>query len=265
MLLPQAWLRKRSLRRALRDYPLYDPPHKVEERLLTRERATENFDYFMRVRLQRLAYFRDWLRGNFGVAIRLDEKGVKALGRWGNKYAGLLLDYGPGGNPSDSYFTYDPPWTGENAGNNVIFDIGITLGEAMIASCPKLHWDVDPISAILPRTARQLKRERGMSFQRPELTGFDDPVGTASPLHETCIFALQMMSTMTTRAGAKRYYSCPSFERKIIREQLLNSFNAVLGDYPAGDPYKLREKMSPEGYLSFVDAVESGEGGSGDE
>jgi hypothetical protein len=265
MLLPQVWLRKFWLRRALRDYPPYDPPHKVEERLLAKEKATENFDYFMRVRQRRVAYFRGWLRRYFGVTITLDERGVRALSRWGNKYAGLLLDHGPGGDPTDSYFTYDPPWTGENAGYNVIFDMGIMLGEAMIASCPKLHWDVDPISAILPRTARQLKRERGMSFQRPELTGFDDPVGTASPLHESYVFARQMMSNLTTREGAKLYYSCPSDVRKNIREQLLNSFNAVLRDYPAGDPYRLREQMSPEDYLKFVDALESEEGGNGHE
>ncbi len=171
MLLPQAWLRKHWLRRALREYPRYNPPHKVEERLLTKEKATENFDYFMRVRQQRLAYFRGWLYRNFLVAITLDEKGVRALNRWGNKYAGLLLDQGPGGDPTDSYFTYDPPWTGKNAGYNVIFDMGIMLGEATIASCPKLRWDVDPISEILPRTPRQRKREAGMSYQRPELTG----------------------------------------------------------------------------------------------
>ncbi len=45
-----------GLRRASRDYPLYDPRHKIEERLLTKEKATENFDYSVRARLQRLAY-----------------------------------------------------------------------------------------------------------------------------------------------------------------------------------------------------------------
>jgi hypothetical protein len=189
MLLPQAWLRKLWLRRALRGYPLYDPPHKIEERLLTREKASENFDYFMRVRQQRLGYFRDWLHRNFGVTMTLDEKGMRALNRWGNKYAGLLLVEGPDGNPTNTYFTYNPPWTGENAGHNVLFDMGIALGEAIIACCPKLRWDVDPISAILPRTAKMLKREAGMSFQRPELTGFDNPVGTASPLHRPFSFA----------------------------------------------------------------------------
>lgn len=42
--LPQAYLRRLWLRRALRDYPLYDPPHKVEERLLSKAKAKENFD-----------------------------------------------------------------------------------------------------------------------------------------------------------------------------------------------------------------------------
>jgi hypothetical protein len=56
MILPQAWLRRMGLRRASRDYPLYDPRHKIEERLLTKEKATENFDYSVRARLQRLAY-----------------------------------------------------------------------------------------------------------------------------------------------------------------------------------------------------------------
>jgi hypothetical protein len=112
MLLPHVRLRNRRLRRALRGYPLYDPPHKVEERLLAREKAVDNFDYFMRVRQQRVDYFREWLRRHFGVTVTLDEKGVRALSRWGNKYAGLLLDQRPGGDPTDSYFTYDPPWTG---------------------------------------------------------------------------------------------------------------------------------------------------------
>src|ERR1700730_12144481 len=109
MLLPQMWLRKSWLRRALRDYPLYDPPHKVEEYLLSREQAVENFDYFMRVRQQRAAYFQRWLRRYFRVAITPDENGVKALNRWGNKYAGLLLVAAPTGHPTDCYFTYDPP------------------------------------------------------------------------------------------------------------------------------------------------------------
>jgi hypothetical protein len=142
--------------------------------------------------------------------------------------------------------------------------MGITLGEAMIASFPKLHWDVDPISAILPRTARQLKREAGMSFQRPELTGFDDPVGTVHPLHEVWVFAYQMACNMTTFHGINRYYSCPRFIRRNIRDELVNNFSAVRRDYPAGDPYGLRKRMSPAEYLKFVDA-EADEESKGDD
>ena len=161
MLLPQMWLRRVWLRRALRDYPLYDPPHKVEERLLSKEEALENFDYFMRVRQQRLAYFQDWLRRNLCVTLAPNKVGVKALNRWGNKYAGLLLTAGPDGHPNNSYFTYDPPWTGENAGCNVLFDMGIALGEFIIVNCPKLHWALDPLSAMLPRQPHSSSDHRG--------------------------------------------------------------------------------------------------------
>jgi hypothetical protein len=254
------WLRKLYLRRALRDYPLYDPPRKVEEYLLSREQAIENFDYFMRVRHERAAYFQRWLRHYFRVVITPDEKGVRALNRWRNKYAGFLLVAGPAGDVTDSYFTYDPPWTGNNAGCNALFDMGITLGEIIIALCPKLYWDVDPLSAVLPRTAKMLKRSPGMSFQRPKLTGFDDPVNSASPLHSVYGFAHQMLIYMTTSEGIRRYLRIPERMRRFIRDGLLNGFNGVVRGYQAGDPNEFREQMSPEDYLAFVDDVESRNG-----
>ena len=81
---------------------------------------------------------------------------MRGLNRWGNKYAGFLLVLGRNGHPRDSYFTYNPPWTGEYTGYNVIFDMGMMLGEAVLASCPKLRWDVDPVPEMLPRTANML-------------------------------------------------------------------------------------------------------------
>jgi hypothetical protein len=258
------WLRKRRLERALREYPLYDPPHKVEERLLSREKAAENFDYFMRVRLQRVAYFRQWLRRHFGVAVTLDEKGVRALSHWGNQYAGLLRTKGPDGRLTKSYFTYDPPWTGENVGCNVVFDMGITLGEAVIANCPKLRWDFDPISAILPNEAKVLKRTSGMSFQRPRLTGFDNPAYGIAPLHEVNTFAISMMQYTTTVEGMKRFRKIHRFDRRLIDEQLINAFTQTLKDYPEGDPVGLRREMGTEEYLKLVDSesAESNQDGS---
>jgi hypothetical protein len=254
MLLPQARVRKFWLQRALVDYPLYDPPHKVEERRLSKDKARENFDYFMRVRQQRLAFFRDWLRRYFRAAVTLDESGMRALNSWGNKYAGLLLVKGPSGHPNESYFTYDPPWTGENAGHNVLFDTGIALGEAIIASCPKLNWDPDPISGILPRTAKMLRRTSGNSFQRPTLAGFDNPACRRLPLHDVYIFAVQIMRYRTTFEGTNRFYSRPIGMRRNVSEGLLSDFKTTLRDYPAGDPYKLRERLGHRDFLELIDS-----------
>jgi hypothetical protein len=261
MLLPHFWLRRWWLRRALRDYPLYDPPHKVEEYLLSREQAVENFDYFMCVRQQRAAYFQRWLYRYFRVAIAPDENGVRKLNRWGNCYAGFLLVSGPTGNPTDSYFTYEPPWTAENAGHNVLFDMGITLGEFMVANCPKLRWEVDPTSAVLPLTGAMLKKSPGMSFQRPELTGFDDPIVKAHPLHRVWGFAHQMMLYSITTNGAKRYARQHSFVRDNIRWQLLNIFRRVMKTYHSPDVDALRKHMSSSEYTNLIDDAESSNGG----
>ena len=63
-------LRQKWLRRSLRAYPLYDPPHKIAECLLSREQAIENLDYFLAVRHKRLADFQAWLRRHFWVPSR---------------------------------------------------------------------------------------------------------------------------------------------------------------------------------------------------
>ncbi|PWT75506.1 MAG: hypothetical protein C5B46_02505 [Proteobacteria bacterium] len=261
MLLPLVRLRKLWLERALRGYPLYDPPHKVEEHLLSREKAVENFDYFMHVRQQRIAYFQGWLRQHFRVLVTPDGRGVRALNRWGNKYAGLLLVTDQRGRPNRSYFTYDPPWTGENARYNVLFDMGTLFGEIIIANRPNLRWDVDPISAFFPRTAKMLKRSPGMSFQRPSLIDVNDPVFEVHPLHDAWGFAYDMTSNLTTFEGINRYHSRDRESRRRVREGLVNIFNAALRD----DTSELRKRMSPEEYLKLIDAVESGERGNGDE
>lgn len=256
MLLPQAWLRQRYLRRALRGYPLYDPPHKVEERLLSREKAIENFDYFMQVRQQRAAFFQSWLRRHFRVAATPDEGGVRALSRWGNRYAGLLLYHeGLGVKPRESYFTYAPPWTRAFVGCNVLIDMGIAYGEIILASCPKLHWDVDPISAVFPRMARVLKRESGMGFQRPKLAGFDDPGGDWDALRAVRDFAWQMERNAITFEGIRRLYGLHRDDRELILDELLNDFMAVRERYPAPkDANAPVNRMSREEYVQLIES-----------
>jgi len=242
----------RRLRRALEAYPLYDPPHKVEERLLSEELAVENFHYFMGVRLDRVAYVRDWLRQKFGYKVTLDEKGIRALSVWGNKYAGLLLKLRADGYPTSSYFTYDPPWTDENVGHNVLFDLGITLGEAILANCPKLRWQLEP-SHLLPQTSRMLKRTSGMSFQRPQIGGYTNPVYRITPLHQVYMFAFDMLTNTTSVEGIKSFLQQPRFQRRLCLEQSVNFYLGALKEYPEGDPAGLLREMGTEAYLKLSD------------
>jgi hypothetical protein len=99
----------------------------------------------------------------------MDEEGVRALNNWGSKYAGLLLLVGQDGHPTASYLNYNPARTGDDAGLNMFVEMGIALGETIINDCPRLHRDVDPISAILPREARVLSGDAGTSLQRAML------------------------------------------------------------------------------------------------
>jgi hypothetical protein len=211
--------------------------------------------------MERAADFQTWLSRNFLVTISPDEMGVRALNEWGNRFAGLLLTTGADERVAKSYFTYDPPWTGPGAVYNVLFDMGITLGEIMIANCPKLHWEIDPVSAILPRTSATLKKTEGTSFQRPRITGFEDAVATVGPLHNVHGFARQMRLYTTTWSGRQRYWGCPHVVRQNIRYELLNIFAAVRRDYdtPYVDP--LRGQMTRQDYLTLVDRMESGEEG----
>jgi hypothetical protein len=89
--------------------------------------------------MERAADFQTWLSRNFLVTISPDEMGVRALNEWGNRFAGLLLTTGADERVAKSYFTNDPPWTGPGAVYNVLFDMGITLGEIMIANCERRH------------------------------------------------------------------------------------------------------------------------------
>lgn len=70
MLLPQAWLRRHYLQRALRCCALCDPPRKVEGWLLSREKANENFDCFIPMG-KRVAFFQSWLRRHFWMSLPL--------------------------------------------------------------------------------------------------------------------------------------------------------------------------------------------------
>jgi|GEM_PF-2514583 len=259
MLLPHVAIRKFWLKRALRGYPLYDPPQKVEERLLTKELAAENFEYFMRVRQRRMAHFQDWLHRYFFITLTPDAKGVRALNRWGNKYAGLLLNVGPNGRPTSSYFTYEPAWIGNEIGCNVLFDMGIALGEALIANRSELHWDLAPTLAILPSTAKVLKKSAGMSFQRPEIAGFNNPAWSWPALHYVYGFSHDMVTYLTTFKGLKRFHRRSKADRRRVQGALLGMFERALSYDFNTDPNGLQRGMPLADYVKLVD-LESEQG-----
>jgi hypothetical protein len=130
--------------------------------------------------------------------------------------------------------------------------MGITLGEYLIANCPKLYWDIDPTSPVLPRTAKMRKGESGSSFQRPEVTGSDNPAWGWPPFHYVHSFAHQMMY-LTTHPRACRYYRQNKADRRLTRDALLNKFTRAVSDYPTFGIDKIRQEMSLGEYLNLVD------------
>jgi hypothetical protein len=174
MIYPTSIIKFMKVGRAIANYPVYDVPNKQEERTLDEPRVQENFDYFMRVRLDRLAFFQKWLREWFGVNATLDGNGLLALNAWVNAYGGGLI--GDQFNTQTIFETYQPPWVGEHAGYNVMIDIGIFVGEYLIVKRPKLHWE---IYRGHPDEDGELT---GPNLKRPQLGGFprgwgDDVLG----------------------------------------------------------------------------------------
>jgi len=110
-----------------------------------------------------------------------------------------------------------------------------------------------------------LKRTPGLGFQRPILTGFDNPAYESIPLEVAFYFALDMMK-LTTVEGIEKFESQPRGFRRLNLEQLVRVFKDTLQNYPEGDPYKMRKEMGLQKFLSLVDAeVEEEDDGAGAE
>lgn len=163
MISPLFWYKHARAQRALKNYPIYDVPHKRAEGELPEREAQENFDYFMRVRLQRLAFFQDWLCRNFSVTASLDGDGVRAVSRWVDDYGGGLI--GDDRYVAQIFDSYQPHWEGRYAGYNVMIDLGIFLGEYLVSKRPRLHWEIYRGHEVEPETIG------GPSYMRPHLGG----------------------------------------------------------------------------------------------
>ena len=201
MLQPKYWLRERRLRRALVSYRIYDPPHKVEERVLPKEKALENFQYFMRVREERVRFFIDWLSHEFGTEASIDQVGIENILDWAGNYIPIIMPSHDRRQTADVYHCYAEPWTGEYAGANAFFDLGAMLGEAIISRHPNLRWQMEwslsdykivqeassektmTILRCREREIREAKREKWSEYRRPIVASASDPI-VYEPIYE---------------------------------------------------------------------------------
>jgi hypothetical protein len=161
---PRFWIRHWRVRRARVGYPLYDVPHRNWERELPEAQARENFDYFMRVRLGRLAFFQNWLRNHFRVDASLTPAGIHSVNRWVDRFGGGLI--GDQTNRASIFSGYEPRWEGPFAGYNVMVDLGIFMGEYIILRRPRLRWELDQGDPGKPASSQH------KGYRRPCLAGF---------------------------------------------------------------------------------------------
>jgi hypothetical protein len=159
------------MQRALKDYPLYDPPHKKDESCLPRAKAEENFEYFTRVLEQRVAILRGFLAG-FGVDLDFSERALRDLNDWFFTYGGFMI-HELIGTSMDQFMDYDPPWTKEWAGYNTVFDVAIFLGEYARRHNSLTYWMMGPGTNGCPNRG-------SWNFHRPVLVNFpkDDQANT---------------------------------------------------------------------------------------
>jgi hypothetical protein len=155
----------------------------------------------------------------FNIEATLDDKGLLAVSQWFDHYGGLLLHHKPRSTETLwAFVNYTPPWSGRHIGVNVAWDIGIYVGQCIIARRSFARWDLDtgdpdPLS------------RQGLGFQRPHLEGlswppFRDPItqvfttsrsmgsrvrfGARPPLLPTSLFDLvRLWSSSTTASSIK--------------------------------------------------------------
>lgn len=193
---PRAWFRARRLRAALDGYPVYAPPNMRNEIELPRSKAKENFSYFQQQLPCRRQFLHDFLK-KFEIDADTTDDGLAAVSGWYDYYGGLLLRFRPYDTTNlDAFVTYAPPWAGEQLGINVLWDIGIFIGECVIARRRSAYWDLDtgdpdPISL------------EGVGYQRPSVAGLYSPFA-CDPF--TQIFMDSQSMSRENHWGYSRYW-----------------------------------------------------------
>src|SRR6201995_2396114 len=130
---------RRKVWRSLPDYPVYAPPFRYEQnKIPSREQIEQNYQYFLQHKADRLKYLAGYL-ASFSVPLTLEPATLPLIGRWLYRYGGHL---DPGG--GDVVFVlghYNPPWTGEYHGLNVMNDLSIFAGDYIVSRNKETRWD----------------------------------------------------------------------------------------------------------------------------
>jgi hypothetical protein len=150
--------RRQALSPALVDYPLYQPPYRQGAFLRRRPDQTEedfarysheyaarsqqNFLYFMDQRATRLVALQAFL-GRFGVSASLDDAGLASVSAWFPDNDFALANFRDE-SVVQAFYQLQTPWIEELRSLNVIFDLGIFLGESLIQTQPRLYWKYIP-------------------------------------------------------------------------------------------------------------------------
>jgi len=153
---------------ALADYPVYEPPYhqgpnhpssllnKGKEEHFKSYRdflahGRENFTYFMEHRDARLAALGTFLE-KFEVKMDVDDKGLDVVSAWCAENCGTLVADLRRDAVRQAFFQMSEPWTDWRRGFNVIFDIGVFLGECVITRNNRLNWQYRPGASYDGRT-----------------------------------------------------------------------------------------------------------------
>ena len=172
------WPAKRRVRRALRGYPVYKPPHEGIAMLMPDVHARANFEYFVSQRAVRTEALRRFL-SQFGVSLDFSEVTKSLLDAWLASYGAFLYV----SENRSSYHSRLPAWEGARLGLNVIHDLAVFLGDFAIQESPGLHWEM---YTDVP-TGLQTEDD---TFQNPVIAGFpNNPRSRFDPLtdvHRIC-------------------------------------------------------------------------------
>jgi len=140
---------RRRMLDILADYPIYEPLHRQgpnaprhlgdNDAQAFVARGRENFIHFMEQRHERLAAL-GTLLAQFGIDVGLDDKGLANISEWLPGNCGALAENLRNREVRRLFYEHSAPWEGCWRGLNVIFDLGILLGECVTIRNPRLHW-----------------------------------------------------------------------------------------------------------------------------